>query len=223
MMWKHIVANFLTITILGLMALAAVAGWGRNQYSGPGPLVSPICLKVESGTTFRKLAGKLEEQGAITWPYIFKVGVDYSGRSKALKAGSYLVPAGASMNDIVMIVTGAGVSTCGAEINYRIGVTGTDIRVSAFDPATEALTEVMTFDPAAGELPADYAQYIDDQDVRLRVTVAEGVTSWQVVNALNGAAFLTGEIKDIPGEGMLAPQQYEVARGSDRGALIAKM
>jgi len=49
------------------------------------------------------------------------------------------------------------------------------------------------------------------------------VTSWQVVDALKRAEFLTGEIAEVPPEGTLAPDSYEVARGADRAALLAEM
>jgi UPF0755 protein len=47
----------------------------------------------------------------------------------------------------------------------------------------------------------------------LRITVAEGVTSWQVVDALKKADFLQGELETVPPEGSLAPGGYEVERG----------
>ena len=55
------------------------------------------------------------------------------------------------------------------------------------------------------------------------MTLAEGVTSWQVIEELKQAEFLTGEIADIPAEGSLAPDSYEVPRGFDRADLIAQM
>lgn len=222
-MWKHVVANFLTVAVVGLVALAALAGWARKEYNAPGPLAAGICLKVDKGTTFRTVADDLFAKGAISYPYIFKVGADYSGRDTELKAGSYLIEQGASMKAIVVQVTGSGVSTCGSEINYRIGVTGMDVRVSELDPATQELSEALKFDPTTDGVPAEYARFVEDADVRLMVTVAEGVTSWQIVDALNRVDFLTGEVKEIPAEGTLAPQQYELVRGADRGELIAKM
>lgn len=222
-MWKHVVANFLTVAILGLMALAALIGWAKGQYTGSGPLAEAICLKVEKGSNFRRVADDLSGRGAVAWPYIFKVGADYAGRTGDLKAGSYLIPAGASMEAIVGAITGTGQSTCGTEINYRIGVNGADVLVSELDPATQKLAEVMKFDPVAEGVPADYAKYAEDGGVRLKVTLAEGVTSWQVVDALARADFLTGEVKDIPAEGTLAPQQYEVTRGEARADLVSQM
>ena len=222
-MWKHIVANFLTVAIVGLVAIAGVVSWAKGQYTAPGPLAEAICLTVERGSNFRVVADDLVGKGAVAYPYILKVGADYSGRAEALKAGSYLITARASMAGIVETVTGTGLSTCGTEINYRIGVTGSDIVVNELDPATQKLTEVMKFDPAAEAAPADYAALAEVPGVRLRVTLAEGATSWQVVDALSRVEFLSGEVKDIPAEGTLAPQQYEVERGSDRAALIAEM
>jgi len=42
---------------------------------------------------------------------------------------------------------------------------------------------------------------------------AEGATSWQIVEMLNRADFLDGTVTEIPPEGMLAPDTYEVRRG----------
>lgn len=222
-MWKHVVANFLTIAILALVAVAALLGWAKDQYSQPGPLAEAICLKVEKGSNFRLVADDLVERGAVEWPFILKAGADYSGNARNLKAGSYLIPAGASMEGIVGLVTGTGQSTCGTEINYRIGVAATDVLVSELDPATQKLTEVLKFDPAADGVPTEYAKFAEDADVRLKVTLAEGVTSWQVVDALGRADFLEGSIKDVPAEGTLAPRQYEVVRGQGRAELVSVM
>ena len=59
--------------------------------------------------------------------------------------------------------------------------------------------------------------------MRLVVTVAEGATSWQIVDALGRADFLQGGIKDVPAEGTLAPQQYDVNRGMTRADLLSQM
>ncbi|MEZ5888585.1 MAG: endolytic transglycosylase MltG [Paracoccaceae bacterium] len=222
-MWRHVAANALTLLVVALVALAALLGWARNQYLGPGPLSQAICLKVERGASFRSVAQTLADRGAVAHPYIFKVGADYSGRTGALKAGSYLIKAGAPMAGIVETITGTGQSTCGTEVNYRIGVNGADVRVSELDPESQKLVEVLKFDPLADGVPADYARFAEDPDTRLKITVAEGVTSWQVVDSLSRVDFLAGEVSEIPPEGMLSPQQYEVTKGADRAALLAEM
>jgi UPF0755 protein len=72
-------------------------------------------------------------------------------------------------------------------------------------------------------LPPEYLEVSDDPALVLRVTVAEGVTSWQIVDALKKADFLQGPLETVPPEGSLAPGGYEVERGMERGALISQM
>jgi UPF0755 protein len=83
--------------------------------------------------------------------------------------------------------------------------------------------EVVAFDPAVAAAPAEYLDVAEADDIRWRVTLAEGVTSWQVVDALKRAEFLTGEIADVPPEGSLSPDSYEVERGADRAGVLAEM
>lgn len=55
--------------------------------------------------------------------------------------------------------------------------------------------------------------------------VAEGTTVWRVVESLKQADFLTGSVEgdEMPKEGMLAPDSYEVRADSDVDDLIARM
>jgi UPF0755 protein len=127
------------------------------------------------------------------------------------------------MADIVREITGSGQSTCGTEVVYRIGVRASEIRVRELDPATNRFVDVAAFDPAAGVVPAEYTEVRSARDTRYRVAMAEGVTSWQVVEALRAADFLQGEVAEAPPEGMLAPDSYEVVSGGDRAELLARM
>lgn len=56
-----------------------------------------------------------------------------------------------------------------------------------------------------------------------RVTVPEGRTSFEVVQILNAQPLLTGEIKEVPKEGVLLPDTYSYGRGTDRNELLAQM
>ena len=55
------------------------------------------------------------------------------------------------------------------------------------------------------------------------MALAEGVTSWQVVQGLNAVDALTGEVTQIPAEGRLAPDSYEFEAGDARPGLIERM
>jgi len=222
-MWRHIASNFLTLAVVLLVAIFGAIGWARHQFQGTGPLTEAYCVKVKPGANLSGVAEDLRAAGAISNSYIFKVGADYAGKANSLKAGSFLIAPGASMEAIVETVTQGGQSTCGTEIVYRIGVTGNTVVVREMDAAGKGFVEVAKFDPAKDAAPESFAALKEDADVRRRVLVAEGVTSWQVVEGLGAVDVMTGKIEAVPAEGALAPDSYDVEKGADRGALLAKM
>jgi len=222
-MWRNIASNALTLFVVGLVVLGGLIAWGKRQYVEPGPLAEAICLKVERGANFTKVAERLEELGAISNPSIYRMGVQYSGKTPDLKAGSFLVRQGASMAEITDIVTRGGASTCGSEIVLRIGVARNEVQVRELDPASERFVTRAAFAPGEGELPQDYNRLREEPGTRFRVALAEGTTVWQIVEALKQAEFLSGNVVSLPPEGMMAPDSYEVKPGADRGELVAKM
>jgi UPF0755 protein len=222
-MWRSIASNALTLLIAILLLAGGLVLWGQRQYTTSGPLETPICLRVEPGSTMTRLSRQLADEGAISSPTIFRLGTQYTEKAPLLKAGSYLVQPGASMKDIVDTITRGGRSTCGTEINFRIGISSAELQVREVDPGTGRYVEVLAFDPGADNIPDAYASYRDQADLRYRVTLAEGVTSWQVVEELGAADFLDGEVGEMPAEGSLAPDSYEVSAGTQRAALIGQM
>lgn len=223
MMWRHIASGGLTLLILSLVLAAGLIGWGVDSYRSEGPLEQAICLQVEPGSAMQAVSEDLAEREAISSGRIFRIGARYTDKASELKAGSFLVPERSSMEEIVDIVTRGGQSTCGTEIVYRIGVTDKEVEVRELDPASGRFAVTAEFDPAEGEAPAAFSQARDRQGTRYRIALAEGVTSWQVADALRAADFLDGPIETVPGEGLLAPDSYEVSEGDDRAALLARM
>lgn len=222
-MWKSIASNFLTVFIVLLIAAGTLIGWGKSQYSSAGPLESAICLRVPVGGKMSAVTVDLEELGAVSSGMIMRLGADYSDKTGQLKAGSFLVPPGASMEEIVDIVTRGGQNTCGTEVVYRIGVNSFSAVVRELDPNTNRYVETANFTPGEDETPAEYVDARDDRTARYRVAIAEGATSWQVVNGLSQIDALSGEVEELPGEGSLAPDSYEFTPGSGRGEVIARM
>lgn len=222
-MWRHVVANALTLMIVGLVVLAGLAAMAQRAFTASGPLTQAICLRVEPGANLRSLARSLDEQGAISSAMIFRIGAQYDGRDSRLRFGSYLVPPGASMIEILDIVTRGGASTCGTEVVLRIGIARAGYQLRALDPATNRFVDVIELPLETVEFPDDYQNAVEQPDTRFRIAIAEGVTSWQVWSALGQAEFLGGTPGDLPAEGTLAPDSYEVRRGADRAGLIADM
>lgn len=222
-MWKHIASNALTLFIVLLFLTGGAVAWATGQYRASGPLAQAICFQVPSGYNMRRVGDDLAAQGAVASTTLFRMGADYADKSDQLKAGSFLIESGASMEEIIDAVTSTGQSTCGTEVVYRVGVTRTTIQVRELDPSTNAYNEVATFNPIEDAIPAAYTDVKDDVDTRYRALIAEGVTSWQVVNALNGLDLLEDDVSDIPAEGSLAPDSYEFAPGDSVESILARM
>ncbi len=223
MMWRSVASNALTLFIVGLVVAAGILAWGRKTYTGAGPLVDPICFRIDRGDKLSDVSRALETQGAVSDARIFRIGMDYSDKAGDLKFGSYLLPPTASMAEVAELLTTSGQSTCGREVNFRIGIAAVDVILRELDPSTNRYVEVVKFDPATEAVPAAYLDVVEEPDLRWRVTVAEGTTSWQVVDALKRADFLDGTIEAQPAEGTLSPDSYEVDRKSTRAELIAEM
>ncbi|MBR9764651.1 MAG: endolytic transglycosylase MltG [Rhodobacteraceae bacterium] len=223
-MWRSVASNALTLLIVLAFLMAGAVIWGKRQYAEPGPLAEAICLRVAPGSNMRRVSGELEERGAVTNSSIFRVGAEYSEKSDDLKAGAFLVPASASMEEIVDIVTRGGASTCGTEVVYRVGVRQSDVLVRELDPATTRFVERARFVPGEdAEVPEVFNEVRDQSDTRFRLQMAEGVTSWQVVQLLNQIEELSGEVTEVPAEGTLSPDSYEFAEGESRAELIEEM
>jgi len=222
-MWRSLASNMLTILIVGLFLFAGVILWGKNEYTSEGPLTEAICFQVPGGTNMARVSRRLEDDGVVSSGTIFRIGVKYSEKAQHLKAGSYLVEPGASMEGIVDQITRGGAPTCGTEIVYRVGVTRVLAEVRELDPATNAFVERAEFVPGVDETPAVYTEKKSETDTRYRIALAEGVTSWQVVESLKAMDILEGEPGSRPAEGSLAPDSYEIRPGTSRESILAEM
>lgn len=222
-MWRHIASNAVTLLIVLLFMMGGVILWGKGQYDGAGPLSEAYCVEVASGSTMRRVSDQLESDGVISSSAIFRIGADYADKSSELKAGSYLVPQAASMEQIIDTITRGGASTCGTEVVYRVGVNRISVQVRELDPATNQFVEAVSFDPAVDAVPEIYGARKAVTGTRFRVALAEGVTSWQVVEGLKAMDVLEGSVDEVPPEGALAPDSYEIRPGDARADVLARM
>ena len=222
-MWRHIASNALTFFIVALFLLAGIVSFGSKQYSEAGPLEQAICLQVESGSNMRRVTQNLADEGAIKSAAVMRIGADYAKKENNLKAGSFLVPQAASMEEIVDIVTRGGRNTCGTEVVYRIGVSRTQVLVRELDPASNRFIEIAAFNPAQDEVPSAYATVKAETDTRYRVAMAEGVTSWQVLDALRNLDLFEMDVAETPAEGSLAPDSYEFVPGTTVSSILDQM
>jgi UPF0755 protein len=64
---------------------------------------------------------------------------------------------------------------------------------------------------------------VEGKTVIYRVRIAEGLTSYQIVEQLKGDPNLSGEIAEVPPEGSLLPLSYDVRRSDERQKVIDMM
>ncbi len=64
---------------------------------------------------------------------------------------------------------------------------------------------------------------ISGKSIQHSVTIAEGLTTQQIIQRLNEAEVLSGPIQKIPPEGSLLPETYRVTRGTSREQIVQRM
>ena len=64
---------------------------------------------------------------------------------------------------------------------------------------------------------------IEGKTIIYRVTIPEGLTSYQIVERLKSDQNLSGEIAEVPSEGALLPATFDVQRGDQRQGVIDRM
>src|SRR6056300_1989536 len=104
-MWKSVAANAFSLLIVLCIAVAGAIGWGQREFTKEGPLEGPIFFEVPRGAGLSLVAARLVEAGAVTHPAIFRLGAEYSDMAGAIRAGSFEIPARASMEEILGVIT----------------------------------------------------------------------------------------------------------------------
>ncbi len=100
-----ILNGLLTLLILGIAIVVGVALWGASQFYGDGPTTEEATFRVESGNGLQTVAARLTEQGLIANEYVFQIGGRLMERQGQIKAGDFRIPAGASMSEILRVLT----------------------------------------------------------------------------------------------------------------------
>ena len=128
------------------------------------------------------------------------------------------------MEQVLAIVTTGGPSSFRYTATYVLRLEGTgELRLRERVPGTDEVVALADFAYEDG-VPEVYSALVaDGTPIAYRVSVPEGLTSWQIVEGLRAADFLSGEIAEVPPEGVLAPDTFEVRRGQDRQEIIDKM
>ncbi|MHA3916111.1 endolytic transglycosylase MltG [Halovulum sp. GXIMD14793] len=217
-MGKHVAANGITLLIVALVVGMSVMKWVTGQMTEEGPLAEETFITIPGGATAGRITDILVEKGAISSAFLFKWSLNRQDKAEAMKAGFYQVPAGASINELIeLLTTGSGGSTR-YQATYRLRNDGFSARlVDRVETGSFADLEPDAIQEKVNELLAD------GDSLELRVAVPEGLTSWQIVEGLKAVPFLDGEIADLPAEGALAPNTFSISPGMPRQSIIDQM
>ena len=103
--------NFvLTVVIVGVAVAGGAVFVTRMQFEQPSRLDQARTLTVPSQSGLSVIADDLQEEGIIASKWLFVAGVMLNKQQANLKAGEYLIPAHASMRDIMdAMVSGRGI------------------------------------------------------------------------------------------------------------------
>ncbi|HZZ66725.1 MAG TPA: endolytic transglycosylase MltG [Phenylobacterium sp.] len=139
----------------------------------------------------------------------------YRGPGPAAKSGAatdVILPKGAGVGQIATALRAAGVIGS-RDLFYlaaKLGGSGRHLKAGEYEFASGAPMAQVLSEIAQGKV------------VRRFVVAPEGWTSEMVADAVRAQPVLTGEI-ETPPEGSILPDGYQIERGEDRGAVIAKM
>ena len=123
------------------------------------------------------------------------------------------LPSGSGVSAIAASLKNAGVIRSVDMFKAAASLTGADRRLRAGE------YEV----PSKASLRSVIRLLVEGRVVRHFVTIPEGWSSAQAVDILNAEPILTGTIDEIPEEGSLWADTYEVSRGETRAAVIGRM
>ncbi len=126
---------------------------------------------------------------------------------------------------IVIIEHGAGVNAIARDLN-RAGVVSNPLvfRLGArITGAGEPLKAGEYAFPAGISPEAALRLLRSGATVVRRVTLAEGLSTAEILSQLAGTQGLTGIVRPAPGEGMLLPETYHFSLGDKRGDIVRRM
>ncbi len=170
------VSAVLTFVLLLLLLFGGLALLLNNSIDAQGPLGQSKVVVIPKGEGAHEIGARLERDGVISDRRLFIAALLFAKfsawvdgtRPVQLRAGDYTVTEGASIRQVVALLS-------------------------------EGKTQTY------------------------KVTVPEGLTSYQIVERLKADPNLTGDIAELPSEGTLLPDTFVVERGATRQSVIDGM
>ena len=103
--WLVLLNGLLSLLVLGIIIAGGVIFYGISQFNKDGPNADQTPFLVEKGSGVSTIATRLEEQGLIDNALLFRGAFQLTRRDAKILPGQYMVPAHASMSDILTLIT----------------------------------------------------------------------------------------------------------------------
>ena len=103
-----LVSALLVLVLLGVGVLAGGFFYSQYRLTTDGPVTSdgePRIVTIPRGATVARMANELESIGAIDDEMQFRLAARYLKATTSMKAGEYAIPSGASLKEIVQILS----------------------------------------------------------------------------------------------------------------------
>ena len=101
---SQIFLSLLSVIMIGVALAAVIGGWGAYSYLRPGPAMEDKMVLIPPGTGVSGIAARLDENGVIHSPLVFKIAARLSGQAASLKAGEYNFPARVPMTEALRMM-----------------------------------------------------------------------------------------------------------------------
>lgn len=202
---------------------------GKRQFQAPSSLDSAVFYEIPKGAGVAKVARDLVSSGIINdnsilpAEMVFLIGAQRTERAQSIRFGTFDIPARASMDQILDIITLSKAGKPRYQIKLKASSNGGRLQLVERQPGESDYNEIFSIE-SGEDVPSIYKEIVESsQSVNYLVSIPEGLTSWQIIESLKQAEFLVGEIEALPLEGSLAPDTYLVSFETERAELLRQM
>ena len=147
------------------------------------------------------------------------VGAFYYAKDQFEREG----PAGA--DSVFLLERGTGLNRAAAQLERQGLITDALI----FRIALQVVDRAATLKAGEYLIPANASMVEvanilrEGKSILHKLTLAEGLTSWEAMQVIAADPVLVGEVPDLPAEGALLPETYLFTRGTSRADIVAQM
>ena len=221
---RAVPSEIITFLLIITLAIAGLLFYSQTKFSAAGPLERAVYFSIDKGDHIGRITSKLHGEGIISSKLVFQIGAYLEQKQNQLKFGLFEIPAQASMAEVLEVITKTNPGLTKYAIQLILSGKGNLIRVRERLPGENGNYTEIYAEKFEGALAPEIQHILENDDLyQLSVTVVEGLTSWQIVNAMKDAPFLVGSIDDIPEEGSIAPNTYSIKFPTDKVELLNRM